>query len=102
MGPQEGPDQDLMRLTTQLSNGTIRHPSALALSSELVRAHTCREVSKSGTIQIGNSVSTCFVCSNQNERKAASYPLSSTKIAQGVSLCAESQNESVSVKLGLY
>ena len=46
-----------------------------------------------------DGLSTCFVCGNQNERKAASYPLSSTKIAQGVSPCAESQNDSVSVEL---
>ena len=39
MGPQEGSDRDLMLLTAQLSNGTIHHPLALALLTELMRAH---------------------------------------------------------------
>ena len=41
--------------------------------------------------------SVCTWC--QNERKAASYRLAGTSIAQGVSPCTESQNESVCVKL---
>lgn len=44
-------------------------------------------------------LSTRFVYGSQNEQGAASYHLSSTRIAQGVSLCALCQNDSAGVEL---
>ena len=40
---------------------------------------------------VEDGLSACFVFGRQNNRKAASYPLSSTPIAQGVSTCADSR-----------